>query len=302
MNLGRSVKATVANLALPISRCQSHAANLTVSGNNRSPVFRTANGTIVISVLKIADGNTNGVGGGIWCGTANTLITNCTLADNSAHIGGGAYGGSVKNCTILGNTANFTGRGIVSGDTLNSIVGKNSAPNSPDCSGIINSLDFNLIGNTNGATITGVTTHNIYGQDPLLGPLADNGGPTRTHALLPGSPAIDRGSSGGLTTDQRGQPRPVRFPACLSPGDGSDIGAYEADPILRLTAIAKSGDDILLNFTAVFGRNNEIDSENNLNGSWTMVTHNVAGSGGVMQAVDAGEANQRQRFYRASQE
>ena len=62
-----------------------------------------------------------------------------------------------------------------------------------------------------------------FNVNPLLGPLQDNGGPTFTHALLPGSPAIDAGRSVGLTTDQRGAPRPVDDPAIpnASPGDGT---------------------------------------------------------------------------------
>ena len=59
-------------------------------------------------------------------------------------------------------------------------------------------------------------------SDPLLGPLQDNGGPTQTHALLPGSPAIDHGSNSGGPFDQRGRPREV--------GGLPDIGAYEFDP------------------------------------------------------------------------
>ena len=61
-------------------------------------------------------------------------------------------------------------------------------------------------------------------EDPLLGPLQDNGGPTRTHALLPGSPAIDNGKgSPGVSFDQRGRgfPRVIIKP---------DIGAFEFDP------------------------------------------------------------------------
>lgn len=66
------------------------------------------------------------------------------------------------------------------------------------------------------------------GLDPAL---ADNGGPTLTHALLPGSPAIDQGNSFGLTTDQRGDPRPVDFSGIANaPGeDGTDIGAFEVE-------------------------------------------------------------------------
>src|SRR2546429_4631710 len=65
---------------------------------------------------------------------------------------------------------------------------------SPDLSGTFNSRDYNLIGNTSGATFMGTTAHNITGQNPLLGPLQNNGGPTFTHALLVGSPAIDAGT------------------------------------------------------------------------------------------------------------
>lgn len=64
------------------------------------------------------------------------------------------------------------------------------------------------------------------GLDPVL---QANGGPTPTHALLPGSAAIDRGDSFGSPIDQRGLPRPVDFAAVSNTegGDGSDIGAFE---------------------------------------------------------------------------
>src|SRR5207244_9027647 len=61
-----------------------------------------------------------------------------------------------------------------------------------------NSQDYNLIGNTTGATFTGTTTHNIVNTNANLGILQNNGGPTFTHALLVGSLAIDAG--GDLTT------------------------------------------------------------------------------------------------------
>ena len=63
----------------------------------------------------------------------------------------------------------------------------------------------------------------------MLGPLQNNGGPTFTHALLSGSPAIEGGNSSGSNTDQRGLARPVDSPAIdnATGGDGSDIGAYE---------------------------------------------------------------------------
>jgi hypothetical protein len=97
-----------------------------------------------------------------------------------------------------------------------------------DCSGTISSQGHNLV--------TYVAACNVVGSystaQPLLGPLQYNGGPTKTHALLAGSPAIDQGDPNGcaadeqgvtkLTTDQRGLPRPI--------GAACDIGAYEVQP------------------------------------------------------------------------
>lgn len=69
----------------------------------------------------------------------------------------------------------------------------------------------------------------VAGVDPLLGPLADNGGTTPTHALFAGSIAVDRGNSFGATADQRGLSRPSDFTTISNTegGDGSDIGAFE---------------------------------------------------------------------------
>jgi uncharacterized repeat protein (TIGR02543 family) len=79
------------------------------------------------------------------------------------------------------------------------------------------------------AAETGTVTGAPLSSDPLLGPLQNNGGPTPTMAPAPTSPAIDAGSAFSLSTDQRGDPRPLDFSgiANASGGDGSDIGAYE---------------------------------------------------------------------------
>ena len=86
--------------------------------------------------------------------------------------------------------------------------------NWPDCAGPVGSNGNNLIGNTTGCTFA-ATPSDLVGVDPLLAPLADNGGPTLTHALLAGSPAIDAFSCAHrdagacvVRTDQRGVPRP----------------------------------------------------------------------------------------------
>jgi hypothetical protein len=98
--------------------------------------------------------------------------------------------------------------------TINTILAGNSPSN---CSGTIADAGHNL-SSDNSCVFTGAGSLN--NTDPMLGPLADNGGPTLTLALLPGSPAIDAGDdSAAPPTDQRGVARPV--------GAASDIGAYE---------------------------------------------------------------------------
>ena len=142
-------------------------------------------------------------------------ISNSTFSGNSAYYGGGISdnnGGddvpvSIVNSTIVGNSAesgvDYGGGGIfVYGDdndsdpatvdslTLSStIVAGNSAPRGPDLSsndGVPTNLDvaFSLIGNPTlpGATVINATGPNLTGVDPQLGPLANNGGPTQTHA------------------------------------------------------------------------------------------------------------------------
>jgi CSLREA domain-containing protein len=206
----------------------------------------------------------NGVaneGGGIWNFGTLTLIDS-TVSGNSAVSGGGIYTfnidqiATITGSTVSGNATSNDGGGITnSGGTLditNSTVSSNSglvgggiysdgtaefintiiadSPFGGDCSGAgFTSLGHNL--DSDGSCgLAGVGNRSAV--DPLLGPLADNGGPTLTHALLPGSPAIDAvpvadcTEAGGspLITDQRGERRPQ--------GAACDIGAYEAAPPL----------------------------------------------------------------------
>ncbi len=186
-------------------------------GGNGGGIGNVGTATVFDSTLT---DNGAGDGGGIRNDWGSLTLINTTISGNHSSVGGGLESqegiNTLENCTIVGNSASHASYGgggiwLWTPNTVvnihNSIVANNSATGAgPDCAGTINSEDYNLIRNTNGCTITGDTTHNIYGKDPLLGPLADNGGPTMTHALLPGSPAIDHGSSGGLATDQRGRP------------------------------------------------------------------------------------------------
>lgn len=173
-------------------------------------------------------------GGGIqtW-GTAVTKVVNSTFEGNTAPDGGAIsckYGGTASfySLTITFNQAT-TGGGISCPDGLleGSILHRNAATLGPEIYGTLESLGYNLIATTSGATITGTTTGNLIGVNPSLEPLADNGGKTQTRALRIGSPAIDTGppACSGLTTDQRGYPRPVD--GDMGGTNECDIGAYE---------------------------------------------------------------------------
>ena len=171
-------------------------------------------------------GNTAGIQGGGIVDAGVAVLTNVTVSGNS--VPGNGTGGvynpnddlTITNSTITGNSATHTGgfRSLSTATIKNTIVANNIGP---DCSGNVGSITsagHNLDSdNTCDLTAGG----DLPGVNPMLGPLADNGGPTQTRALLPGSPAIDAGDNNGCPpTDQRGVARPS--------GDSCDIGAFEA--------------------------------------------------------------------------
>src|SRR5205823_5274245 len=114
-------------------------------------------------------------------------------------------------------------------EARNSIVAGNRAHTEPDIAGKLILDGYNLIQNRGHATlvIPDPALPNYIGMSPKVGPLQENGGPSKTHALLQGSSAIDKippdaCSLKGISTDQRGVKRP-QGPAC-------DIGAFEYAP------------------------------------------------------------------------
>jgi hypothetical protein len=152
------------------------------------------------------------LGGGIYTQNAATMITNCTFSDNVASSGGGIY-----------NLATM----IIKGTIL-------SANSGGDCSGTITDAGYNISDDSScGFSATG----SLNNTDPMLDPagLAHNGGPTRTIALLSGSPAIDAIPLADCT-DQASPPNPIitdqrLFPRPDNEEDLCDIGAYEYQDI-----------------------------------------------------------------------
>ena len=231
------------------SRIDANTAPSGAGINSREPL------TITGSLISANEATSTSSGGGGITSTDTLWLVNSTVSGNAAASSGGGLvvgGGStahLANVTMTDNTADTdkdnTGSGggirIASGTVQfqNTIIAGNYDLSTiggfhPDCSGMHDSLDYNLIGDATGCTLIGQTAHNLIGVAPRLDGLRDNGGPTLTHALRPSSPAIDAGNPAGctdprgdvLTVDQRGFVRPVN-------GDGSggavcDIGAHEA--------------------------------------------------------------------------
>ncbi len=187
-------------------------------------------------------------GGGILNSSGRLFVTNSTVSGNTAAgnpgVGGGIFnlvnGGNPRvyliNSTVTNNVSAGAGGGVridsgSQGTFSNTIVGGNNSTGTAeeDVSGIIVSNGINLIGNTFGSS--GWISADLLNVNPMLGPLANNGGSTMTHALTPGSPATNAGNNSlavdpqtqtPLTVDQRGF---LRFY-----GATVDIGAYEQQP------------------------------------------------------------------------
>jgi CSLREA domain-containing protein len=199
--------------------------------DNKGGGLSEVGGTATLAGVTISHNTTNERGGGIRNNHGLLTLTNVTISGNSsAGMGGGIYSDyavSLNNVTITGNISD-EGAGILNSGTMrlrNTIVASQFGR---DCVGAITSEGHNL--DSDGSCNLDKSRGDKPGEkNPMLGALADNGGPTETHGLLPGSPAIDAGDDHLCPDiDQRGQPRPAD-----GDGDGRaicDIGAFELQP------------------------------------------------------------------------
>jgi hypothetical protein len=300
-----------------------------------------------------AGGAPGGVGA-IDCDSSDKLVlVACTIAGNRGGAGGTGGGGDPD---YSGHTGQGPGGvGGVGGlfhtnaTAINSIIAANfggaggqggpfrtSAPvnGAPDVQGVFTSLGHNLIGKTDGASgFTNGVNGDIAGSgtnfvDPILGPLADNGGPTFTMALLHGSPALDAGDNSllrppyGLKTDQRGFAR--------KSGAQVDIGAFEfqyqnggatrtAQPVIVAGGLVGSGgleskaadsgtptnaSGFRLSFNAGSpGATFSVLATSDLSvpvDDWKVIGQAVQVRTGIFEFNDADAANHSERYYRVS--
>ncbi|MGA2865423.1 MAG: choice-of-anchor tandem repeat GloVer-containing protein [Verrucomicrobiota bacterium] len=271
----------------------------------------------------------DGGAGGDGCGAAlfggPATLLNCTLAGNLCLGGGGGPGGQggygedhgyywprvngapgpagagsgaiftaggalhLTNCTLALNSGALCGGLSGSGATLvNTLLAANVSSNA---SGTITDGGHNLSSDSSCAF---ANVGSLNNTDPRLGPLANNGGPTLTIALLPGSPAIDAADTAAApATDQRGFPRPV--------GSAADIGAYEfgwpAPGVLQATRPPGGGIDISVSGgpgqTCRFFASPDLVN-------WAAIATNHFRADGTLLFHDAGGAGQPRRFYRVA--
>jgi predicted outer membrane repeat protein len=192
--------------------------------NNHGGAIYWDGGVLTVTNTTFSANRSTDTGGAIYIKSGEVRLDSVTITENRSADYGGAGGLAVYDGTAT---------------LFNSIIAWNASYKNPDCDQVsydppldyipvneVISLGYNLLGTPVGCNIT-PAVGDIFGDSPgwispELAPLADNGGQTPTHALLPNSPALDQGSPTACpATDQRGVPRPQ--------GSRCDIGAFELE-------------------------------------------------------------------------
>ena len=189
-------------------------------------------GGSVYLVRSTIDSNQADFAGGIYQSAApsdSVRIRNSTISGNKANGGvGGIYADSplrIDNSTVAFNSANSDAAIDIKASVItnSSIIAKNSISVSGFADLYISGSGSTLTGSNNLIVSSNLSLSGTLTSNPRLAPLANHGGPTRTHALVPLSPAVDQGNNTfPLTFDQRGSPFSREVPS-----GSPDIGAYE---------------------------------------------------------------------------
>jgi uncharacterized repeat protein (TIGR01451 family) len=258
-SFGGGIAATGDTMTITHSTVYSNSAELAGGG-----IYVGWDATLTLSNTTLSGNHAVKWGGGLRLNTGVATIANSTISGNWAASGGGILAAldttvDLTQVTITDNTANAAeggddqGGGLYSSETVtatNTIIAGNhdlSGTDTDDCAleGTYTSGGHNLVGTGTGCPTTG--TGDQASADPGLGPLADNGGETQTHALLAASPAIEAVPvvSCTLTTDQRDVSRPQ--------GAACDSGAYELDhPYLAIAKGVMPDTDVALQGTVTY--------------------------------------------------
>ena len=253
--------AAAGSVTIVNSTISGNQAGDPTSGSTYGGAIYSSSSPVTIRNSTISANLAGGDGGGIYMssgGDPSLTVENSTVANNTAGSGGGDDGGGIwlccgdsgqsltlKSSTVTGNHVgggSGFGGGLVLFDVAasnlniqNSIVANNTGTVANDIySTYGGQIGFSLVkelgpDSTDGYSFTN-TGPNIIGQDPQLGGLANNGGPTQTELPSTASPVVDKGNSFGLSSDQRGVVRPIDFPAIPNTADGADMGAVELQP------------------------------------------------------------------------
>ena len=254
----------------------------TVSGNSTTKqgggIF-TSQGALQLRNSTVSGNDARYSGGGIWANTFN--LDNSTISGNrSTGRGGGflTFGElTMTASTVSGNVAGVGGGGVYATNFYtttieNSIIAGNvnsaGGPNDLeiDLDRLLN-IDFSLVGAWGGFANAGIG--NLFGTmgtpvDPGLGPLANNGGRTETHALELGSPAIDRGRTTPPfnTFDQRDRPFARVYDDPSTTGSGIDMGAYERQQLDESHFVVNTNADVGIFTNSTVGLREAINSAN----------------------------------------
>ncbi|HEX8077137.1 MAG TPA: choice-of-anchor Q domain-containing protein, partial [Chthoniobacterales bacterium] len=300
-----------------VDRCtfaDNTAENGGAATNLRNPV-NNSQGTLWIRNSTIS-GNQAINGGGIYNvsesdGVELRLINSTVSGNTATGLGGGVYSRGVNgsgvatvflnDCTFNGNSAASDGGGlynsIASGGSAQAYLKSNifktggNGPNVTNVGGSVTSTGYNLTNDQSGFTSA---TGDIRNTDPMLGPLASNGGPTQTHALLAGSMAIDHGDAFVLSPlDQRG----------FFHVGTNDIGSYEYNGIeLRIISITRNGNNVIVKFNAAAQRTFRLERKTDVSlGTWQSipgVSDLTPSANGAATITDPGAIPLGHAFYR----
>ena len=256
---GGTATAVVSNTTLTGNSASEQVGRAGAIHNNAVSVGGRA--TLTVSNCTLSNNSTDYAGGGIYNSAGNLQVSNSTFSGNSANgNGGGIYteydqaAVRITNCTFSGNSAGSGGGIYCQGDTTVT-VGNTIFKSGASGENIYNAAHFvsaghnlsnDAAGGDNGVGPGGLLNQpgDIRNTNPQIGPLADNGGPTKTMALLPNSPAIDAGNDANAPPrDQRGYLR----------NGTSDIGAFEFGGFnptalgnISTRALVQTGDNVMI--------------------------------------------------------